>query len=101
MSASKLDTSLTFGPFLVQSGGQRLTLPARAVRVNKNGIEFRSPTSFAPWTEMSLELDAKFAARCLEKQPDDSKPIDPQVLMDQLAAKAFEAIRSVQPESKE
>lgn len=66
MSASKLDTSLTFGPFLVQSGGQRLTLPARAVRVHKNGIEFRSPSSFAPWTEMTLELEAPSDTRRIQ-----------------------------------
>lgn len=66
MSASKLDTSLTFGPFLVQSGGQRLTLPAGTVRVHKNGIEFRSPDSFAPWTEMTLELEAPTDSRRIQ-----------------------------------
>ena len=49
--------------------------------------------------EISQELDRKFANACLEKPPDDSKPIDSQVLMDQLAARAFEAIRSVSPDS--
>ncbi|MGD1084170.1 MAG: PilZ domain-containing protein [Verrucomicrobiota bacterium] len=35
---------------------QCLTLPAEAVRVRKNGIEFRSRDPFQPWTEMTLSL---------------------------------------------
>jgi hypothetical protein len=35
---------------------QCLTLPPEAVRVRKNGIEFRSKDSFQPWTEMTLSL---------------------------------------------
>jgi len=35
---------------------QCLNLPAEAVRVRKNGIEFRSKDSFQPWTEMTLSL---------------------------------------------
>jgi len=35
---------------------QCLTLPAEAVRIRKNGIEFRSRDSFQPWTEMTLSL---------------------------------------------
>ena len=50
---------------------------------------------------MSQELDRKFAAACLEKPPDDSKPIDPQTRMSQLAAKAFGAIRSTLQKPKD
>ena len=35
---------------------QCLELPADAVRVRKNGIEFRSATPFASWTEMTMTL---------------------------------------------
>jgi hypothetical protein len=35
---------------------QCLTLPAEAVRVSKNGIEFHSREAFQPWTEMTLSL---------------------------------------------
>ncbi len=35
---------------------QCLALPAEAVRVRKNGIEFRSKEHFQPWTEMTLSL---------------------------------------------
>jgi hypothetical protein len=35
---------------------QCLTLPAEAVRVRKNGIEFRSREAMQPWTEMTLSL---------------------------------------------
>ena len=58
MSASKLNSNSTFGPFLVQSSGQRLTLAAGSVRVHKNGIEFKSGQSFIPWTEMTVELES-------------------------------------------
>ena len=33
-----------------------LVVPTEAVRLRKNGIEFRSPTPLTPWKEMTLEL---------------------------------------------
>ena len=36
---------------------QCLTLPAKAVRVRKSGIEFRSESPIAPWTEMTVSLE--------------------------------------------
>jgi hypothetical protein len=54
MSARKTTSTdlLAFAPPPIQC----LTLPAEAVRVRKNGIEFRSKDSFQPWTEMTLSL---------------------------------------------
>jgi PilZ domain len=42
----------------VQARQTRLTLSPDAVVIHKNGIEFRSPTPFAPWKEMTVELQA-------------------------------------------
>jgi len=36
----------------------RLTLSYDAVVIHKSGIEFRSPTPFAAWTEMTVELQS-------------------------------------------
>jgi hypothetical protein len=54
MSARKTTAAdmLAFEPTATQC----LSLPAEAVRVRKNGIEFRSKDSFQPWTEMTLSL---------------------------------------------
>jgi hypothetical protein len=54
MSARK--TSSTDFPGFAPAPTQCLNLPAEAVRVRKNGIEFRSKESFQPWTEMTLSL---------------------------------------------
>ena len=54
MSARRTSSTdlLAFEPATTQC----LTLPAEAVRIRKNGIEFRSRDSFQPWTEMPLSL---------------------------------------------
>ena len=54
MSARRTSSTdlLAFEPTTTQC----LTLPAEAVRIRKNGIEFRSRDSFQPWTEMTLSL---------------------------------------------
>lgn len=54
MSARRTSSAdvLAFEPITTQC----LTLPAEAVRIRKNGIEFRSRDSFQPWTEMTLSL---------------------------------------------
>ncbi|MGV3774227.1 MAG: PilZ domain-containing protein [Verrucomicrobiales bacterium] len=56
MSTSKLDTSGVFHNVKLHSEQTRLTLPAHAVRIRKNGIEFRSEKSIPVWTEMSVDL---------------------------------------------
>lgn len=56
MSTSKLDTSGIFHPLTLQSEQTQLTLPAHAIRVRKNGIEFRSVKPIPTWTEMTVDL---------------------------------------------
>lgn len=68
MSASKANDQPFFGPFLIQSSGQRLTIPSAAVRVHKNGIEFKSTDAFAPWTEMTVEMEVPMEERKIQAQ---------------------------------
>ena len=42
----------------VQARETQLSLSPESVVIRNNGIEFRSPTSFAPWTEMTLTLQS-------------------------------------------
>ncbi len=58
MSARKLGHTDILGPVTVHAPATKLDLPASAVRIRKNGIEFRSQTAFAPWTEMTVALEA-------------------------------------------
>ncbi len=66
MSARKLDPSSSgFSDVKVQARKTSLTLPASTVSLSKNGIEFRSPTAIAPWTEMTVDLQSRRSARKL------------------------------------
>ena len=66
MSARKLEPSSSgFSDVKVQARATSLTLPASTVSLSKNGIEFRSPTAIAPWTEMTLDLQPAGNARKL------------------------------------
>ena len=58
MSTSKLDTSGVFQPVTVKSDRTALSLPQAAVRIRRNGIEFRSPTPIPVWTEMTVSLQS-------------------------------------------
>ncbi len=59
MAATRLDRSGFFQPdFVVHAGDQQFTLPPAAVCLRRNGIEFRSPTSFPLWTELTIALQA-------------------------------------------
>src|SRR6185437_10075321 len=58
MSTSKFDTSGVFQPVTIKSDRTTLNLPQAAVRIRKNGIEFRSPTPIPPWTEMTVTLES-------------------------------------------
>jgi len=58
MSTSKFDTSGVFQPVTIKSDRTTLNLPQAAVRIRKNGIEFRSPTPIPPWTEMTVSLES-------------------------------------------
>lgn len=56
MSARKLgslEQSVT-----LEARQARLELSTDTVSVHKNGIEFRSPTPFTPWTEMTVALSS-------------------------------------------
>jgi hypothetical protein len=58
MSARKLESlsPLTQQHVAVEARQTRLALSPDAVVVRRNGIEFRSASSFAPWTEMTVTL---------------------------------------------
>lgn len=58
MSSSKLDKSGVFDPLTVQTPQTKLNLPPNAVRVHKNGIEFRTAKSFPIWKEMTVEMQS-------------------------------------------
>jgi hypothetical protein len=65
MSARRTDSSVfTKNPPPTQC----LTLPASAVRVRKNGIEFRHSKPMAPWTEMILALQRPGEEKKMECQ---------------------------------
>jgi hypothetical protein len=59
MSARKISSS-TFVPgnLTIQAREARLNLSEDSVVIHRGGIEFRSPTPFAAWTEMTLALRA-------------------------------------------
>jgi hypothetical protein len=65
MSTSKLDTSGIFESVTVQGNQTTLNLPPAAVRIRKNGIEFRSPTPIPLWTEMTVALQSPTDSRKL------------------------------------
>lgn len=56
MSASKLDRSGVFNAIPAQPNHATLTLPASAVRVSKNGVEFLSSRPFPVWSEMTVDV---------------------------------------------
>jgi hypothetical protein len=60
MSARKIDAggSLNHHEVTVEARQTRLSLSQNSVILHKNGIEFRSASAFAPWTEMLLTLQS-------------------------------------------
>jgi hypothetical protein len=58
MSARKISNIGVFQPLTVQSPQTRLDLAPSQVRVRKNGVEFRSHTPIAAWTEMTVTLQS-------------------------------------------
>jgi hypothetical protein len=60
MSARKMD-SASLG--MTPAPTQCLTLPTDAVRVRKNGIEFRNNDPITAWTEMTVSLQGPNPAR--------------------------------------
>jgi hypothetical protein len=59
MSAKKFESGDSFQQQITVEGRQsRLELSSEAVVIRKGGIEFRSPTPFNPWTEMTVALQS-------------------------------------------
>lgn len=58
MSARKVESGSFQQHVTVEGRQARLTLSPGAVIIHKNGIEFRTATPFAPWTEMTLTLQS-------------------------------------------
>jgi|ERR1035437_5782599 hypothetical protein len=59
MSARKIGIAGTFQQHVtVEARQARLALSPDAVVIHKSGIEFRSPTPFAAWTEMTMTLQS-------------------------------------------
>jgi hypothetical protein len=56
MSARKVGSIGSDQPVTFEAQQTRLELSTDTVAVHKNGIEFRSPTPFTPWTEMTVAL---------------------------------------------
>ena len=66
MSARRLDQSAFLAPITLHARTTRLQLPASAVRIRKNGIEFQSDVPFANWTEMTVVLEVSLAEKKLQ-----------------------------------
>ena len=58
MSASKDQFIGSFQEVTVEARQTRLSLSPDSVIIHKNGIEFRSPSLFAEWAEMTLTLQS-------------------------------------------
>ncbi|HTR41618.1 MAG TPA: hypothetical protein VMH87_08390 [Pseudomonadales bacterium] len=58
MSARKAGSISSFQPVTLEARQTQLELSSDCVAVHKNGIEFRSPTAFAPWVEMTVALSS-------------------------------------------
>ena len=56
MSARKVGSIASFQPVTLEARQTRLELSTDSVAIHKSGIEFRSPTPFNPWTEMTVTL---------------------------------------------
>jgi PilZ domain-containing protein len=64
MSARRIGNDL-FQPVAVQARTTQLELPASAVRIRKNGIEFRSADEIPPWTEMTVAMQTPLDSKKL------------------------------------
>lgn len=62
MSARKIANPELFQP-LAASSQTRLDLPAGAVRIRKNGIEFRSENAIPVWTEMTVAMQTPSSSK--------------------------------------
>ena len=60
MSASKIGKTDPFKPFTLRSKSTQLHLSSNAVRIRKNGIEFRSESPLQMYTEMTVTLETPY-----------------------------------------
>ena len=58
MSARSIESTGSFQQVTVEARQTRLSLSPDSVILHKNGIEFRSATPFAEWTEMTMTLQS-------------------------------------------
>ena len=58
MSARSIENTGPLQHVTVEARQTRLTLSPGSVIIHKNGIEFRSSTPFAAWTEMTMTLQS-------------------------------------------
>jgi hypothetical protein len=58
MSARKIQSHAAFEPVLVSSPQTCLSLAPRDVCIRKSGVEFLTTSPIAPWTEMTVSLEA-------------------------------------------
>jgi hypothetical protein len=58
MSARKVGSIGSGQPLTLEARQTRLELSTDTVAIHKNGVEFRSPTPFVPWTEMTVALSS-------------------------------------------
>ena len=63
MSARKIATQDPFQTVAVDALTTRLDLPGNAVRIRKNGMEFRSENAIPVWTEMTVSLSTQADTR--------------------------------------
>jgi hypothetical protein len=64
MSARRIANDL-FQPLTVQARTTQLDLPATAVRIRRNGIEFRSQDEIPAWTEMTVAMQTPLDSKKL------------------------------------
>jgi hypothetical protein len=58
MSAKKFVSNPFENPLTVEARQAKLELSADTVSIHKSGIEFRSPTPFTEWAEMTVALQS-------------------------------------------
>jgi hypothetical protein len=58
MSARRIESTGSLQQVTVEARQTRLTLSPDSMVIHKNGIEFRSTTPFAEWTEMTMTLQS-------------------------------------------
>jgi hypothetical protein len=66
MSARKIASSELSQAVTVQTPTTQLTLPATAVRIRKNGIEFHAESPIAVFSEMTVALETPLEPRTFE-----------------------------------